>query len=109
VTTASNRLGSLDREEQEGEPVRVDQAEAVLGKPDRVGQADDDALAGRDQRHGAEHRVAQPARARLHDIGEDGVAQTGAVILDDVGLGGRDHQADLAARRPAACAPRDIR
>ena len=70
-------LRLLNREEQEGQPVVRQLAKAMIGEPDRVGQAHHHRLVMRDHRVGAEDRVAKAGRRRLHDEDGGGLAAPG--------------------------------
>jgi hypothetical protein len=99
------QLRLLDREQQEAEPV-IGQCHQRIGrKPHRVRQSDDDRLVARNDRQCAEDRVAQTDRAGLAHIRQIHVAGGRVIMLQDVGLRGRDHATDLG--RTAAHHPLD--
>jgi hypothetical protein len=50
---------------------------------------------GLDAGERAEDRVAKPRRLGLHDIGDAGRSDPGAVVVHDVALAGRDDEAEL--------------
>jgi hypothetical protein len=88
-------FGFFDGEKEEGEGVGREGAEAVLRKPDGVGQADGDLFAGMNDGDGAEDGVAKAGGTRLDDIGEFGVAIGAAVVFEDVGFSRGDDEADF--------------
>src|SRR5947209_4084411 len=88
-------FGMLDREKQKRKLIVRKLRERRFWKPDGIRKADNYWLVRRNQWCCAEYRITQSARLRLHNISEGGFAVAGAVIAENVGLAGRDHEANL--------------
>src|SRR3954453_5626690 len=85
----------IDRKKQKRKLIVRKLREGGFRKPDCIRKADNYWLVPRNQRCCAEYRITQSAPLRLHNISEGGLAVAGAVIAENVGLAGRDNEANL--------------
>src|SRR5439155_13205665 len=77
------------------EPMVVQEAKSVLGKPDGIRQTDHHRLIRMNQRQGAKYGVAKSRGPRLDDVANCHRPGSSAVILQDVRFSRRNYQTDL--------------